>query len=144
MQNAKVLNAFFISVFTRKVRSEKDLPSVEDRGHLKSLNRHKSMGPDGCTPNLADVIERPLFIILEMSWQLEVVPGHWKKAHGTPIFKKGKEEDPSNYRQANLPSVSGKLIEQIILRTFSRHLKDGRVIRRSQQFYQRLVSPIRR
>ncbi|KAK4810939.1 hypothetical protein QYF61_013354 [Mycteria americana] len=47
---------------------------------------------------LADVIARPLLIIFDRSWRLGEVPEDWRKANVTPIFEKGKKEDPGNYR----------------------------------------------
>jgi len=38
-----------------------------------------------------------------------------------PIFKKGKKEDPGNYRSVNLTSVSWKMMEQLMLKTFQGH-----------------------
>ena len=65
------------------------------------------MGPNGMHPQvqreLADVIAEPLSIIFERSWRTGEVPEHGRKANVTPIFKKGKKEDPGNYRP-----VSGK------------------------------------
>jgi len=49
-------------------------------------------------------------------------------ANNTSIFKK---EEPGNYRMVNLNSVPGKVTEQLILGTISRHMKDKKVI--SQQ-----------
>jgi len=46
---------------------------------------------------LADVIAEPLSIIFDRSWRTGEVPKDWRKASVTPIFKKGKKEDPGNY-----------------------------------------------
>jgi len=73
------------------------------------------MGPDGKHPQvlreLADVVAEPLSIIFERSWRTGEVPEDWRKASVTPIFKKGKKEDPRNYRAVNLTSISGRMME---------------------------------
>ncbi|KFP47342.1 hypothetical protein N323_05380, partial [Cathartes aura] len=93
-------------------------PLVEEdqvREYLSKLDIHKSMGPDGMRPRglreLADVIARPLLIIFDRSWRLGEVAEDWKKENVTPIFEKGKKEDPGNYRPVSLTSISGKVME---------------------------------
>lgn len=44
------------------------------------------------------------------------VPMEWKLANLVTVFKKGKKEDPGNYRPASLTSVPGKTTEKVILR----------------------------
>ena len=63
---------------------------------------------------LADVIAEPLSIAFERSWRTEEVPEDWRKANVTPIFKKGKKEDPGNYRPVRLTSILGKVMQQLI------------------------------
>ena len=46
----------------------------------------------------------------------------WKKSNVTPIFKKDKKEEPGNYRPVSLTSLPGRVIEQQILATISRHI----------------------
>ncbi|KAK4822860.1 hypothetical protein QYF61_020711 [Mycteria americana] len=62
----------------------------------------------------------------------EEVPVDWRLANVTPICKKGQKEDPGNYRPVSLPSVLGKVMEQIILSATTWHVQDNQVIRPSQ------------
>ncbi|KFR15490.1 RNA-directed DNA polymerase from mobile element jockey, partial [Opisthocomus hoazin] len=110
-------------------------PLVEEdcvRDRLSDLDVHKSMGPDGTHPRvlreLADVIAEPLSIIFERSWRTGEVPEDWRKANVTPIFKKGKKEDPGNYRPVSLTSIPGKVMEQLILEAIMKQVEEKKVI----------------
>ncbi|KGL73116.1 Putative 115 kDa protein in type-1 retrotransposable element R1DM, partial [Tinamus guttatus] len=110
-------------------------PMVEEdwvRDYLGKLDTHKSMGLDGMHPRvlreLAVVIAQLLSIIFERSWRAGEVPEDWKKTNVTPVFKKDKREDPGNYSPVSLTSIPGKVIEQLILETISKYVKEKKVI----------------
>ncbi|KAK4829413.1 hypothetical protein QYF61_003977 [Mycteria americana] len=59
----------------------------------------------------------------EGSWRLGEVPEDSRKTNVTSVFKKDNREDPENYKPISLTSNSGKVMEQLILGTFSRYTK---------------------
>ena len=81
---------------------------------------------------LADVVAKPLSIILRLSWLIGVVPEDWRLANVMPIFKKGRKDDPGSYRLISLTSVSGKAMELIISGGIVDQLKVNQGIRPSQ------------
>ncbi|KAK4819016.1 LOW QUALITY PROTEIN: hypothetical protein QYF61_024132 [Mycteria americana] len=158
-EKAEVLNAFFASVFNSRADCSLGTQplELEDRdgdqngapiiqGEMVSdllhhLDIHKSMGPDEIHPRvlkeLADVLTKPLSIISQQSWLTGEVPADWKLANVTPIYKKGRKEDPGNYRPVSLTSVPGKLMEQIILSAITRHVENNQGIKPSQHGFRK-------
>ncbi|KAF1554115.1 Sodium/glucose cotransporter 4, partial [Eudyptula albosignata] len=78
-----------------------------------------------------------LMFIGKVSWLIGEVPDDWRLANVTPIYKKGRKEDPGNYRPVSLTSVLGKIMERFILRALTRHERDNQGIRPSQHGFTR-------
>jgi len=70
--------------------------------------------------------------MFERFWRTAEVPEDWRKANVTPIFKKGKKEDPGNYKPVSLTSIPKKVMEQLILEVIIKQVEEKKVIRSSQ------------
>lgn len=53
-------------------------------------------------------------VIYQWYWESGKVPVTWKLTNIIADFKKGKKEDPNNYRSVSLTLVPGKIIEIIM------------------------------
>jgi hypothetical protein len=126
---AEILAKFFSSVFTDE--DVNNLPKMEKRNSdiatnepfsqeevkklLLGLNTTKSPGPDKALYELANVIDKPLFIIFKKSFDTGIVPENWNVAIITALFKKRDKKLASNYRPVSLTSILCKLLEKLIL-----------------------------
>jgi len=83
----------------------------------------------GVLRELAEVFPRPFSITCVIT---AMVTGRrsWGLAESKCrcCLREGKQEDAANYRLANLTLIPGKVMEQIILETISRHMEDNAAI----------------
>jgi len=148
---ADLLNNYFASVFTVDDGSCHKLPCrVASGEHLSSvlfteskvLKKFRKIkpgtapGPDGFQATLlkhaCDSLALPLAQLYQSLFNCSVVPKEWKLAKVTPIFKKGKSVDVSNYRPISLTSLFCKIMESIIKDDILAYLLSKGLISRHQ------------
>ncbi len=70
----------------------KETQAHEVRKYLRKIHPNKSTGPDNISPRVlkecSDQLEYPLTLLFNKSLAQGRIPGAWKKANITPIFKK--------------------------------------------------------
>ncbi|KAF7239069.1 hypothetical protein EYD10_14280 [Varanus komodoensis] len=156
-EKAEVLNSYFALVFSHKeictqeevqAGSERWQPKIDRqmvKEYLDGINTLKSMGPDELYPRvikeLAEELSEPWAIIFDKSWKTGEVPDDWRRGNVVPIFKKGKKDEPGNYRPVSLTSIPGKILEKIIKKLICKHLEENAVINRSQHGF--IKNPVR-
>ena len=64
--------------------------------------------------------------LFNKSIQDGVLPGEWKEANVTCIYKKGDISQPGNYRPVSLTSILFKWLEKIVREVIKNHLKDNK------------------
>ena len=147
---ADMLLKQFSSVFTNETtdspKFDKRQVTIEDEPlvlteeevekSLQKLNVNKSAGPDGIPPKLyrelSKELAKPLTIIFNKSLDTGTVPKAWKIANITPIFKKGKKSEPSNYRPVSLTSIACKTLESFIRGNILAHMRNNSLLSNRQ------------
>lgn len=147
---AKELNRYFVSVFTSgdlrggDIDKDGDIPDLLDvdfttQDIIKKIDKLKTSsapGPDGITTSLLkeykNELAPALFTIFRKSLDEGITPADWRTANVTPIFKKGKKSEPSNYRPVSLTSVVCKLLESLLRDKMMDHLLTHNLLNHSQ------------
>ena len=103
---------------------------------LKNLKPSSAPGPDRLWPRIlqriSKVISVPLSLVYSKCLEEGNVPGDWKVANVTPIFKKGSKSMPGNYRPVSLTCVLCKVMESILRDAIVHHLEKYNLLRQSQ------------
>ena len=99
---------------------------------LIKLNPGKAPGPDNIRPlilkELATEIAPILHSIFVKSLESGIVPDDWKKAHVTPIYKKGQRFKAENYRPVSLTCVCCKVMEHIVTSHIMSHADQNNIL----------------
>ena len=141
VDKANSINNYFTSV--SNIDSEPDLPDVpplalcelsgivineqEVYDQFQILNISKPAGPDNLPPKFLKAVfqslVKPLTILFQKSLNFGVVPGDWKLANVSPIYKgKGGSDNVANYRPISVTNCFIKILEKIIFKHLHNYL----------------------
>ena len=99
---------------------------------FSNLQPYKAAGPGEIRPivlrELRTEIAPIIQLIFEKSLATGKLPSDWTRANISPIFKKGKKGDPSNYRPISLTCILCKVMEHIIASNLTAHLNRHNIL----------------
>ena len=138
---SKLLSDQFKSVFTIDTPDTKDTrlhgphyPPIDDlfidekgvQKLLEDLNPSKASGPDQIPAKLLKILAPELTPAITKLFRQSVLsgtlPGSWKQAWISPVYKKGNRNEPANYRPVSLTCILCKTLEHIFCTHIRRHL----------------------
>ena len=152
-EKADILNDYFTSVCTKDngiippfnvqlpTGAVLDTVSFDIPKLIKAIKKIKnknkiSSGPDGYPIKLlttvAPALLEPLSLMYNSFMSVGKMPTSWKTATVTPIYKKGRPSDPSNYRPISQTSVFCKLMERVIVADITEYLLKHKLLNPSQ------------
>ena len=123
------------------------IPTVgEVRNLLRKLNRRKAAGLDKIPCKLlkvaADIIAPSLTKIYQRSIISGIFPLEWKLARVTLVFKKGKMNNPCNYRPISVIPTVAKIFEKIVYDQLYNYLNENNPLTSCQSVFRSLHSTL--
>ncbi|CAB4023601.1 Hypothetical predicted protein, partial [Paramuricea clavata] len=113
----------------------------EVRTALRELKVKKATGVDGIPSRLlkdgADVLAYPLTVLFNLSVQQCKIPGEWKKAKVTPLYKNGAKSDPKKFRPISVLPVVSKVHERLIHNQLASYFDENNLLCRSQSGFRK-------
>jgi len=146
----EIFNNYFTSIFTEEdlttlpaFQLDISLPFLENIKitplivyNMLKIIPGKSPGPEGWPLILlkkkAAEISIPLFIIFNKPLHSGILPDDWKRAHVTPIHKKGDYKVAGNYHSISLTSPIAKKLESIVRDSVFDHMLMNQLFTPSQ------------
>ena len=86
---------------------------------------------------LCEEIAVPVTIIFRKSLDSGCVPGDWRTANVSPLFKKGSRHKVDNYRPVSLTSQICKVVEAVFRDEIGQHLDKYDLIRNTQHGFRK-------
>jgi len=148
-----MLNDIFSSVFTKEL--ETDMPVLDNlcdaklvdisvtvdsiKSKLQKLKEDKAAGADNMSPRILNALceEIAVPIIFRKSLDTGCVPGDWRTANVSPLFKKGSRHKVDSYRPVSLTSQICKVVEAVFRDEIVQHLDKYDLIRNTQHGFRK-------
>ena len=96
------------------------------------LNKNKPLGPSDipawALKDCLNLLAEPLCFMINAFIEDGKFPEHLKQAYVIPIFKKGDNEDPDNYRPISITSSIAKVFEQILREQMNEYLERNKLL----------------
>ena len=86
---------------------------------------------------LAEELAPALTIIFQSSLSTGIVLTDWRDAYVTPIFKKGEQYNPANYRAVSHTCIVCKLMEHIVVSSIMQHFETHCILNDNQHGFRR-------
>ena len=103
---------------------------------VDTISANSAPGPDGLPAIFFKMCKlslcKPLKIIWQSNFDQGTTPLILKTSHITPIFKKGDQGAPENYRPVALTSITTKIFEKIVREKLQNHLEKYNLYNSSQ------------
>lgn len=135
-EDLNLLNPSLIQPFHLTPTTWKEVSQV-----IHSLKNKSSCGIDEYSSktvkHCTEELTQPLTSIINKSFSLGQFPTKLKVSKVYPKHKKGPKTDPKNYRPISLISTFSKIIEKIVLKRLTTHLKQYDLITDSQHGFQK-------
>lgn len=118
-----MLSKYSVPVFGKKqddrfasYEDNEILPSLwiteeDPKQHLLGINILMSTSQDNFHPGILKELTEELSgprILINKLWNIMEIPKDWMNTSIVPIFKKGNQNDPDNYRLLSLTSIARK------------------------------------
>ena len=99
---------------------------------ISQIDPHKACGPDNIPAlvlqELAQKLTPMITHLFKQSLDSSELPLEWKSAYVTPLFKKDKRSNPSNYRPVSLTCILCKTFEHILVSQIMNHLETYQIL----------------
>ena len=99
-------------------------------------------GPCKILKLAANIIAPSLTHIFNQSIAVSIFPTEWKLARVSPICKKGKKDDPNNYRPISFIPVVAKIFEKLVHVQLYNYLNDNDLLANCQSGFRSLHSTL--